>query len=120
MQEARREVIKNKIRAIGKMAHAFTVLREESESVLHLKGLTPTGSIPKGVLMGGKSAIQDAISGFEQAKRLDAVNEKMPPRSPSSSSTEVLYSVSKTTNLSHTLYLFLSLGSSLLNLRVVY
>jgi len=80
MQEARREVIKNKIRAIGKMAHAFTVLREESESVLHLKGLTPTGSIPKGVLMGGKSAIEDAISGFEQAKRMDRVNEKMPPR----------------------------------------
>jgi len=85
MQEARREVIKNKIRAIGKMAHAFTVLREESESVLHLKGLTPSGSIPKGVLMGGKSAIEDAISGFEKAKRLDAVNEKMPPRSSSTS-----------------------------------
>lgn len=78
--EARREVIKNKIRAIGKMAHAFTVLREESESVLHLKGLTPTGAIPKGVLMGGKAAIEDAISGFEKAKRMDAVNEKMPPR----------------------------------------
>ncbi|KAL5272831.1 hypothetical protein ACHWQZ_G000860 [Mnemiopsis leidyi] len=83
MQEARREVIKNKIRAIGKMAHAFTVLREESESVLHLKGLTPTGSIPKGVLMGGKSAIEDAISGFEQAKQMDRVNEKMPPRANS-------------------------------------
>ena len=36
--------------------------REESESVLHLKGLTPTGSIPKGVLMGGKSAIEDGKS----------------------------------------------------------
>jgi len=83
MQEARREVIKNKIRAIGKMAHAFTVLREESESVLHLKGLTPTGSIPKGVLMGGKSAIEDAISGFERAKQMDRVNEKMPPRTNS-------------------------------------
>lgn len=85
MQEARREVIKNKIRAIGKMAHAFTVLREESESVLHLKGLTPTGSIPKGVLMGGKSAIEDAISGFERAKQMDRVNEKMPPRTNTSS-----------------------------------
>lgn len=88
MQEARREVIKNKIRAIGKMAHAFTVLREESESVLHLKGLTPTGSIPKGVLMGGKSAIEDAISGFERAKQMDRVNEKMPPRT-NSTTTEV-------------------------------
>lgn len=52
--------------------------------MLHLKGLTPTGSIPKGVLMGGKTAIEDAISGFEHAKKLDRVNEKMPPRANSS------------------------------------
>ncbi|XP_055331776.1 serine/threonine-protein phosphatase 2B catalytic subunit 2-like isoform X2 [Paramacrobiotus metropolitanus] len=84
----RKEVIKNKIRAIGKMARVFTVLREESESVLQLKGLTPTGSLPLGVLSGGKDTLKTVLTDysagndiktFDQAKALDKINERIPP-----------------------------------------
>ncbi|THD25880.1 Serine/threonine-protein phosphatase [Fasciola hepatica] len=86
---ARKEVIRNKIRAIGKMARVFTVLREESESVLELKGLTPNGMLPLGALSGGKESLKIALCGispdskatrFEQARAIDQINERMPPR----------------------------------------
>lgn len=87
--ERRKEVIRNKIRAVGKMARIFSTLRQESEVVVKLKGLTPTGMLPVGVLSEGKRGIINAINlnagntgieiqGFEDARALDLANEKRP------------------------------------------
>ena len=43
-----------RVRLINLIAH-----REESESVLQLKGLTPNGLLPLGTLSGGKETIHD-------------------------------------------------------------
>ncbi|XP_043657203.1 serine/threonine-protein phosphatase 2B catalytic subunit 1 isoform X1 [Drosophila teissieri] len=113
MSALRKEIIRNKIRAIGKMSRVFSILREESESVLQLKGLTPTGALPVGALSGGRDSLKEALEGltasshihsFAEAKGLDAVNERMPPRRPllmsasSSSITTVTRSSSSTNN----------------------
>ncbi|KRF78654.1 serine/threonine-protein phosphatase 2B catalytic subunit 1 isoform X2 [Drosophila virilis] len=112
MSALRKEIIRNKIRAIGKMSRVFSVLREESESVLQLKGLTPTGALPMGALSGGRDSLKEALQGltaashihsFAEAKGLDAVNERMPPRRPimmsaSSSSISALRSSTTTSN----------------------
>jgi serine/threonine-protein phosphatase 2B catalytic subunit len=84
---ARKEVIRNKVRAVGKMVRYFATLREQSEDILTLKGLTPSGTLPLGTLEGGKTAIDQAKQliankkkiSFEEAKRLDKSNESMPP-----------------------------------------
>ncbi|XP_041447626.1 serine/threonine-protein phosphatase 2B catalytic subunit 1 isoform X1 [Drosophila obscura] len=108
MSALRKEIIRNKIRAIGKMSRVFSILREESESVLQLKGLTPTGALPVGALSGGKDSLKEALQGltaashihsFAEAKGLDAVNERMPPRRPllMSASSSSITTVSSTT-----------------------
>lgn len=89
-KEERRIALQKKILAVAKMAKYFHTLREESETVLHLKGLTPNGMLPIGILDGqvslegkeGEIKIKppNRVHTFEDAKNLDRVNEKMPTR----------------------------------------
>lgn len=76
-----RQRLQRKIQAIGRMAKYFHTLREESETVVQLKGLTPNGRLPAGALSGGGTSLQEAISsasGFDDAKKLDRMNEMRP------------------------------------------
>ncbi|KAJ3390844.1 3',5'-cyclic-nucleotide phosphodiesterase (PDEase) (3':5'-CNP) [Entophlyctis sp. JEL0112] len=77
--EARKQVVKNKILAVGRMAIVFKVLREEKERISELKGLMGTSQLPAGTLAAGAEGIKNAILTFEQAKRADRENEKLPP-----------------------------------------
>ena len=49
--------------------------REESESVLQLKGLTPTGALPLGALSGGKASLCNALQGFSPNHKITSFNE---------------------------------------------
>lgn len=77
-QEAKRRAIKNKILAIGRLSRVFQVLREESESITELKTASG-GRLPAGTLMLGAEGIKQAISSFEDARKVDLQNERLPP-----------------------------------------
>lgn len=102
--EQRRQIIKNKVLAIGKISRTFSVLRENSELVMELKNLSGTGKLPTGTLGLGSEGIRKgrlflykmhikhilrsyffdfflAITTFEEARRSDIENERLPPGS---------------------------------------
>ncbi|KAJ7201571.1 serine/threonine-protein phosphatase 2B catalytic subunit A1 [Mycena pura] len=75
----RRKVIKNKILAVGRMSRVFALLREESEKVSELKSVSGSNKLPYGMLAAGAEGIKDAISGFDDARKSDIENERLPP-----------------------------------------
>ncbi|KAI9361419.1 calcineurin [Pilaira anomala] len=77
--ELRKMVIRNKILAIGKISRVYSVLRENSERITELKSLSPSGRLPLGTLALGVEGIKSAITSFEEAKRADLENERLPP-----------------------------------------
>ncbi|KAL9100184.1 MAG: hypothetical protein Q9163_004405, partial [Psora crenata] len=76
--EVKRRAIKNKVLAIGRLSRVFQVLREESERVTELKTASG-GKLPAGTLMLGAEGIKQAIHNFEDARKVDIQNERLPP-----------------------------------------
>jgi serine/threonine-protein phosphatase 2B catalytic subunit len=79
-KEQRRQVIRNKILAIGRLSRVFHVLREESESISELKSVSGSSKLPMGTLLTGAEGIRKAITSFEEARKSDLVNERLPPQ----------------------------------------
>ncbi|KAF5356536.1 hypothetical protein D9758_008273 [Tetrapyrgos nigripes] len=75
----RRKVIKNKIMAVGRVARVFALLREESERVSELKSVSGSSKLPYGTLASGSEGIKEAIKGFDDARKSDIENERLPP-----------------------------------------
>ncbi|EIM85718.1 Metallo-dependent phosphatase [Stereum hirsutum FP-91666 SS1] len=76
---ARRKVIRNKILAVGRMSRVFSLLREESEKVSELKSISGSSKLPYGMLATGAEGIHNAIMTFDDARRSDIENERLPP-----------------------------------------
>jgi serine/threonine-protein phosphatase 2B catalytic subunit len=75
--EFKRRTIKNKILAIGRLPRVFQVLREEAERVAELK-TAAGGRLPAGALMLGAEGIKQAIHNFEDVRKVDLQNERLP------------------------------------------
>jgi serine/threonine-protein phosphatase 2B catalytic subunit len=81
--EKRGGLLKKKVLSVSKILRMYKILRQEHEAIVQLKQLTPNHKMPFGLLGKGSLEIQKALSGFEQAKQADAVNELRPEVPPS-------------------------------------
>ena len=91
--DLRKQVIRNKIKAVGRMARVFATLRQEKESIMELKNVLGVTTLPPGTLADGVEGIKQgticsvefpfkyviAIQSFEEAKKADLENERLPP-----------------------------------------
>lgn len=81
MAEKRRRKLQlqSKIKGVAKMAGYFHKMREESEQAMRLKGLATSEIL-------GSDAPRTSLASFEDVKKLDMINEKMPTRRPDGAS----------------------------------
>jgi serine/threonine-protein phosphatase 2B catalytic subunit len=74
------KAIRGKVQTVGKLTKMMSTLRQESEDLLKLKGMSPDGKLPRGLLLAGKPAIKNAMKQFNIAQDLDRKNEKRPKK----------------------------------------
>ena len=70
------EVLKHKIRAVGRMARIWNIQKKNANLILTLKEMCPDGKIPAGTLIQGRQGIKNKLMQFMTMKDLDKENEK--------------------------------------------
>jgi serine/threonine-protein phosphatase 2B catalytic subunit len=73
-------IMKSKVQSVARMHKMLNILKEEQEMLLKIKNMAPDGKIPRGLLLDGRPAIRDSFREYNNAAKLDKVNEKMPHR----------------------------------------
>ncbi|KAH3746237.1 serine/threonine protein phosphatase calcineurin A [Pelomyxa schiedti] len=76
---ARKAALQNKIMGVSRFMTMFQTLRNEREAVNQIKAITPSASVPKGLLLEGPHALKRALGSFKAAQEADRINEKRPP-----------------------------------------
>jgi len=76
--QKRGEVLRNKLKFISKMAKLTKTLREQNETIVKIKDISPDNKIPTGLLSQGEGALKTALDSFNIAKKADVINEKRP------------------------------------------
>merc|ERR1719471_2132975 len=71
-------ILRDKVIAVTKMMNMYKTLRQEQESIIKLKQLSPNKKLPHGILAKGADAIRQAISSFNTARQTDRMNEALP------------------------------------------
>lgn len=78
-KKTKMDVIKSKIRAVGRINRMFSTVRDERETLTELMNAMGTKIIPASYLTLGHEDLRRAIRCFEDAKRCDRINEMLPP-----------------------------------------
>eukprot|EP00921_Rhytidocystis_pertsovi_P001492 GHVQ01002563.1.p1 GENE.GHVQ01002563.1~~GHVQ01002563.1.p1 ORF type:complete len:542 (+),score=65.98 GHVQ01002563.1:102-1727(+) len=78
MSRERAEALRKKVKSVGRLMRVFKTLRQQNELVVQLKGCTPGHRIPMGLLLEGKEGLLNELDKFQKAKKIDAMNERMP------------------------------------------
>merc|ERR1712099_46966 len=68
VENAQTNVLKAKVLSVTKLMRMYKVLKENQDNIIRLKQLSPSGTLPSGILAGGAKSIEKAISSFNDAK----------------------------------------------------
>lgn len=93
------DLLRKKVRTMSRMLKMLKTLREERESLTQLRGLCPDGQIPRGLILEGSDAINNALDQFQKAKELDKKNDAIPSEEFASSVLSMSESNQSSTNL---------------------